>query len=101
MLIKKTPDAALFKELSEHYNVIPVFAEVLADTETPVSLLKKFFYDGLLSPAEKKVVWVDPPPLNCFKTPTPTRYKIPHKNWLQFTLLFDTKARTTLDYFTF
>jgi anthranilate synthase component 1 len=46
MLIKKTPDAALFKELSEHYNVIPVFAEVLADTETPVSLLKKFFYDG-------------------------------------------------------
>ncbi len=48
MLIKKHfPNGDQFKELvSQGKNVIPVCAEVLADTETPVSLLKKFFLPG-------------------------------------------------------
>jgi anthranilate synthase component 1 len=41
MLISQFPDKELFCRLSEQKNVIPVCAETLADTETPVSLLKK------------------------------------------------------------
>ncbi len=45
MLIQRFPDKNRFLELSGTHNVIPVCAEILADTETPVSLLKKI-YDG-------------------------------------------------------
>lgn len=41
MLLNQFPDKNEFKRLAEQYNVIPVCAEILADTETPVSLLKK------------------------------------------------------------
>jgi len=41
MLLKQFPDKDEFLQLAEKYNVIPVCAEILADTETPVSLLKK------------------------------------------------------------
>jgi len=41
MRIRQFPDRAQFKELTKTYNVVPVCIEVLADTETPVSLLKK------------------------------------------------------------
>lgn len=34
------PDLITVKELSQSYNVIPVFLEMYADTETPISLLK-------------------------------------------------------------
>ncbi len=43
MLINRFPEKAAFLDLAERHNVIPVCAEVLADTETPVSLLKKIY----------------------------------------------------------
>lgn len=43
MLISQFPDKDYFCALAENYNVIPVYAEILADTETPVSLLKKVY----------------------------------------------------------
>lgn len=43
MLINRFPDKAAFLELAGRHNVIPVCAEILADTETPVSLLKKIY----------------------------------------------------------
>ncbi|OQY59698.1 MAG: anthranilate synthase component I [Desulfobacteraceae bacterium 4572_88] len=46
MLISQFPDKAHFCELAEEKNVIPVYAEILADTETPVSLLKKFYQNS-------------------------------------------------------
>ena len=45
MLIQRFPDKDRFLQLAGSHNVIPVCAEILADTETPVSLLKKI-YDG-------------------------------------------------------
>ncbi|MDM8525078.1 anthranilate synthase component I family protein [Desulfococcaceae bacterium HSG8] len=41
MLINQFPDKDHFHSLAAQHNVIPVCAEILADTETPVSLLKK------------------------------------------------------------
>ncbi len=43
MRLNQFPDQAQFKRLAGEYNVIPVCIEVLADTETPVTLLKKFY----------------------------------------------------------
>jgi len=43
MLINRFPQKSIFLQLAEHHNVIPVCAEVLADTETPVSLLRKIY----------------------------------------------------------
>jgi len=43
MLIKQFPDKNKFIQLAEHNNVIPVCVEILADTETPVSLFKKIY----------------------------------------------------------
>ena len=45
MRIRHFPDKGQFKELAQQNNVVPVCIEVLADTETPVSLLKKL-HDG-------------------------------------------------------
>ena len=45
MLIRQFPDKAQFCELAKKCNVIPVCAETLADTETPVSLLRKIYQD--------------------------------------------------------
>ncbi len=45
MLISQFPDKTHFRELAEKHNVIPVCAEILADTETPVSLLRKVYKD--------------------------------------------------------
>lgn len=42
MLLNRFPDRETFCRLSNQYNVIPVCTEILADTETPVSLLNKF-----------------------------------------------------------
>ena len=36
-----TPTLDEFAELAKHGNVIPVFAEFIADNETPVSAFKK------------------------------------------------------------
>jgi anthranilate synthase component I len=41
MRIRQFPSREEFERLSEEKNVIPVCIEILADTETPVSLLKK------------------------------------------------------------
>ena len=41
MLIKQYLNKKQFCKLAENYNVIPLGIEILADTETPVSLLKK------------------------------------------------------------
>ncbi len=41
MLIRQFPDKETFCKLAGQYNVVPVCIETLADTETPVSLLKK------------------------------------------------------------
>jgi len=43
MLIKEFPDIDQFRQMAQKHNVIPVCAEILADTQTPVSLLKKFY----------------------------------------------------------
>ena len=43
MFIKKFPDIEEFKKLSSTYNTIPICIEILADTETPVSILKKLY----------------------------------------------------------
>ena len=46
MLIRQFPDEETFVKLAEAHNVIPVCIETLADTETPVSLLKKINTHG-------------------------------------------------------
>ena len=46
MLINRFPDADTYIRLARYHNVIPVCGEVLADTETPVSLLVKFHRHG-------------------------------------------------------
>ena len=43
MLIKQFPEKDQFCSLAHSHNVIPFCVEILADTETPVSLLKKFY----------------------------------------------------------
>ncbi len=43
MQVNQFPDPATFLKLSENHNVIPVVREILADTETPVSLMKKVY----------------------------------------------------------
>ena len=45
MLLSQFPDKEEFSALATKHNVIPLCVEILADTETPVSLLHKF-YDG-------------------------------------------------------
>ncbi len=42
MILSRFPDKERFLRLAGDANVIPVCAEILADTDTPVSLLKKF-----------------------------------------------------------
>jgi anthranilate synthase component 1 len=46
MLINEFPDIDQFRSLAKDANVIPVCAEMLADTETPVSLLRKIHKDN-------------------------------------------------------
>ncbi len=43
MILERFPDQQAFSALAGQYNVIPVCARVLADTETPVSVLEKFY----------------------------------------------------------
>ena len=43
MQLRKFPDKEQFQRLARNYNVIPVCVEMLADTETPVSLLRKIY----------------------------------------------------------
>ena len=43
MRINRFPDEATFCKLMRKYNVVPVWVEMLADTETPVSVLEKFY----------------------------------------------------------
>ena len=43
ILRKNYPDKQAFCALAEKYNVLPLCVDILADTETPVSLLKKFY----------------------------------------------------------
>ncbi len=43
MLINEFPDINQFRSLAKQSNVIPVCVEILADTKTPVSLLKKIY----------------------------------------------------------
>ncbi|NNJ99333.1 MAG: anthranilate synthase component I, partial [Desulfatitalea sp.] len=43
MLLRKFPDQGQFQVLARTHNVIPVGVEVLADMETPVSLLAKLY----------------------------------------------------------
>ncbi len=45
MLINKFPDKEQFRNLAKEHNVIPVCVEILADTKTPVLLLKKIYQD--------------------------------------------------------
>jgi len=45
MFIKKFPDIEEFKKLSNTHNTIPIGVEILADTETPVSILKKLYHN--------------------------------------------------------
>ena len=45
MLIKSFPDKKEFLNQAGHCNVIPVCRQILADTETPVSLLYKIYRD--------------------------------------------------------
>ena len=43
MQVNQFPDQAAFVKLAENHNVIPVVREILADTETPVSLMQKVY----------------------------------------------------------
>jgi anthranilate synthase component 1 len=43
MFIRQFPDRERFENLSRQFNVIPVCTEILADMETPVSLLVKLY----------------------------------------------------------
>ena len=43
MQVNQFPDRATFVKLAENHNVIPVVREILADTETPVSLMQKVY----------------------------------------------------------
>ena len=43
MQVNQFPDQATFVKLAENHNVIPVVREILADTETPVSLMQKVY----------------------------------------------------------
>ena len=43
MRIRKFPDRKRFEELARENNVVPVCVEILADMETPVSLLSKLY----------------------------------------------------------
>jgi anthranilate synthase component I len=43
MLLRKFPDQAHFEDVARTHNVIPVGMEILADMETPVSLLSKMY----------------------------------------------------------
>ncbi len=43
MLIQRFPEKEEFLQLAQQGNVVPVYAEILADTETPVSLLRKIY----------------------------------------------------------
>ncbi|MBU0986006.1 MAG: chorismate-binding protein [Proteobacteria bacterium] len=43
MLINEFPDIEQFRKMAAENNVIPVCVEILADTQTPVSLLKRFY----------------------------------------------------------
>ena len=43
MRLSRFPDKKTFLDLARDYNVIPVCAEILADTDTPVGLLGKFY----------------------------------------------------------
>jgi anthranilate synthase component 1 len=49
MLINEFPNIVQFRNLAKTANVIPVCAEMLADTETPVSLLKKIYKNNASS----------------------------------------------------
>ena len=42
MQIRQFPEKGVFCQLAKDNNIIPVCTEILADTDTPVSLLKKF-----------------------------------------------------------
>ena len=46
MFIRTLPDKDEFSKLAGSHNVVPVCKELLADTQTPVSLLKKFAGKG-------------------------------------------------------
>ena len=46
MKLKEFPSREQFQTLAEKCNVIPVCREILADMETPVSLLKKCYDDN-------------------------------------------------------
>ena len=43
MILKQFPEKQVFLELARTSNVIPVCTEILADMETPVSILQKFY----------------------------------------------------------
>ena len=45
MQLNQFPDKKKFVQMAKEYNVVPVCVEILADTETPVTLLKKFYAD--------------------------------------------------------
>jgi anthranilate synthase component 1 len=46
MLLSQFPELSEFKKLAKQFNVIPVCVEILADTETPVSLLRKIYHSN-------------------------------------------------------
>ncbi|MFZ5564900.1 MAG: anthranilate synthase component I family protein [Thermodesulfobacteriota bacterium] len=43
MILRRFPDKTAFRQMAQTANTIPVCAEILADTETPVSILKKLY----------------------------------------------------------
>ena len=45
MQLNQFPDKSQFVQMAKDFNVVPVCIEILADTQTPVTLLKKFYGD--------------------------------------------------------
>ncbi len=52
MKLKEFPEREQFRSLAETATVIPVCREILADMETPVSLLKKYYQPGGQDPQQ-------------------------------------------------
>ena len=46
MQIRQFPEKDMFRQLAKENNIVPVCTEILADTDTPVSLLRKFQGNG-------------------------------------------------------
>jgi hypothetical protein len=74
MILRKFPDQAQFQNLARTYNVIPLAVEILADMETPVSLLTRLYRKkGSDFSARKRGRWREVGPVQLYRHLGPRR----------------------------